>query len=108
MPENAARRVTRGILHPSYDRRLPIDPVVSPPYHPPIKRSVRIDGHDTSISLEPIFWNLLREAAAQESVSVNTLVAQIDADRIQSETPPGLAGALRTWLVMRLIDSDRQ
>jgi predicted DNA-binding ribbon-helix-helix protein len=69
------------------------------PYHPPIKYSVRIEGHRTSISLEPLFWDLLRAAAARRNIAVNTLVAAIDAERIRSETPPGLAGAIRIWLV---------
>lgn len=67
-------------------------------YHPPIKRSVEIAGHKTSISLEPLFWDLLREAALAEGIPLNALVARIDAERIQAETPPGLAGALRLWL----------
>lgn len=69
------------------------------PYHPPRKYSVRIEGHRTSISLEPLFWELLRAAAARRNIAVNTLVAAIDAERIRSETPPGLAGAIRIWLV---------
>ncbi|MCA1652928.1 MAG: ribbon-helix-helix domain-containing protein, partial [Sphingomonadales bacterium] len=28
-------------------------------YHPPVKRSVTIAGHQTSISLEPMFWTAL-------------------------------------------------
>ena len=68
------------------------------PYHPPVKYSLRIDGHRTSVSLEPIFWELLRRAAARRNLAVNTLVAQIDAERIRSATPPGLAGAIRVWL----------
>ena len=70
-----------------------------PPYHPPKKYSVRIDGHRTSISLEPVFWEKLCSAAATRGQSINALVAQIDAERIRSETPPGLAGAIRIWLV---------
>lgn len=69
------------------------------PYHPPVKYSVRIDGHRTSISLEPVFWIMLQNAAARKGVAVNTLVANIDAERIRSEKPPGLAGAIRVWLV---------
>lgn len=69
-------------------------------YHPPIKRSVQIEGHKTSISLEPIFWDMLRDAAGREDVPINALVARIDAERIQSDTPPGLASAIRVWLVM--------
>ena len=68
-------------------------------YHPPVKRSVEIAGHKTSISLEPLFWEILRAAAAQEGVPVNALVARIDAERIASPTPPGLASAIRLWLV---------
>ena len=70
-----------------------------PPYHPPKKYSVRIDGHRTSISLEPMFWEMLTAAAAARSQSINALVAQIDAERIRAATPPGLAGAIRIWLV---------
>ncbi len=75
---------------------------VATPYHPPVKRSVEIAGHKTSISLEPLFWHMLRAAAEAEGVPVNALVARIDAERIQSDTPPGLAGAVRIWLVERL------
>ena len=73
------------------------------PYHPPVKRSLAIHGHRTSISLEPIFWDLLKRAASEEGVALAALVARIDAERIQAETPPGLAGALRVWLVVRII-----
>ena len=69
------------------------------PYHPPVKRSVEIAGHKTSVSLEPLFWDMLRAAAAREGVPVNTLVARIDEERIASDTPCGLAGAIRLWLV---------
>lgn len=68
-------------------------------YHPPVKRSIEIAGHKTSISLEPMFWDLLREAAKQREVPINALVAQIDAERIAADKPPGLAGAVRIWLV---------
>ncbi len=70
-----------------------------PPYHPPKKYSVRIDGHRTSISLEPMFWEMLTAAAAARHQSINALVAEIDAERIRAATPPGLAGAIRIWLV---------
>ena len=68
-------------------------------YHPPVKRSVEIAGHKTSISLEPLFWDMLRDVAAREGVPVNALVARIDEERIRAKTPPGLAGAIRLWLV---------
>ncbi|MBV1916553.1 MAG: ribbon-helix-helix domain-containing protein [Sphingomonadaceae bacterium] len=70
-------------------------------YHPPVKRSVEIAGHKTSISLEPIFWEKLKVAAAKEGVPINALVARIDAERIDADVPPGLASAIRVWLAVR-------
>ena len=46
-----------------------------------IKRSVRIAGHPTSISLEPAFWSALCEIAARRQLSVNALLSMIDAGR---------------------------
>ncbi len=69
------------------------------PYHPPVKYSVQIDKHKTSISLEPVFWDMLVKEADRLALPINALVAQIDAERIQADTPPGLASAIRVWLV---------
>lgn len=71
------------------------------PYHPPVKYSVQIDRHKTSISLEPVFWDMLVKEADKLALPINALVAQIDAERIQADTPPGLASAIRVWLVSR-------
>lgn len=71
---------------------------VTTPYHPPVKRSVEIAGHKTSISLEPLFWDMLKQAAEAEGLPINALVARIDAERIRAEVPPGLAGAVRLWV----------
>ena len=68
----------------------------------PVKRSVTIAGHETSISLEPIFWTALRDAAAEDGLPVNALVARIDAERIASDDPPNLGSAIRVWLYARL------
>ena len=68
-------------------------------YHPPVKRSIEIAGHKTSISLEPVFWDMLRSAAATEGLPLNALISRIDAERIAAAHPPGLAGAIRCWLV---------
>lgn len=46
-----------------------------------VKRSVRIAGHATSISLEPAFWDALGEIAARRGISVAALLAAIDAER---------------------------
>ena len=71
------------------------------PYHPPVKHSVEIAGHKTSISLEPLFWNQLLAAAREQGLPVNALVARIDAERIAAPVPPGLASAIRLWLASR-------
>jgi len=67
-------------------------------YHPPVKRSMTIAGHQTSISLEPLFWDSLKVAADVHELPINALVAQIDVERLESETPCGLASAIRLWL----------
>jgi predicted DNA-binding ribbon-helix-helix protein len=74
------------------------------PYHPPVKYSVTINGHQTSISLEPMFWDMLCSAAVQRGIAVNALVAAIDAERIKSNSPPGLAGGIRIWLVHQALN----
>lgn len=71
-------------------------------YHPPVKRSVEIAGHKTSISLEPLFWQLLRQRAKRGGIPLNALIARIDAERLEADTPPGLGTALRLWLVAQL------
>jgi predicted DNA-binding ribbon-helix-helix protein len=68
----------------------------------PVKRSIMIAGHATSISLEPIFWEALRAAAEEESLPLNALVARIDAVRIEAASPPNLGSAIRVWLFQRL------
>lgn len=73
-------------------------------YHPPVKHSVEIAGHKTSISLEPLFWELLQDEASERGIPVNALIARIDAERVKAETPPGLASAIRVWLMTQLVD----
>lgn len=67
----------------------------------PVKRSITIAGHQTSISLEPVFWRALEEAAAAQALPLSALVAEIDVLRIAADDPPNLASALRTWLFAR-------
>ena len=67
----------------------------------PVKRSVMIAGHATSISLEPVFWDALREAATEDGVPVSALVARIDAERVAAPDPANLASAIRVWLFQR-------
>lgn len=74
---------------------------VDPPpggFRGPVKRSVTIAGHATSISLEPIFWQALDAAAEARQLPLNALIAAIDHARIQNSDPANLASALRSWL----------
>jgi predicted DNA-binding ribbon-helix-helix protein len=66
----------------------------------PVKRSITIAGHQTSISLEPVFWQALERAAATRLLPLSALVAQIDALRVRAAVSANLASALRTWLMV--------
>ena len=65
----------------------------------PVKRSITIAGHQTSISLEPLFWQALEVQAVARALPLSALVAAIDHARIQGEDPPNLASAIRSWLM---------
>lgn len=67
----------------------------------PVKRSITIAGHPTSISLEPVFWSALEDAAREAQLPLSALVARIDADRIAAPDPVNLASAIRVWLFRR-------
>jgi predicted DNA-binding ribbon-helix-helix protein len=75
--------------------------IVAPPggFIGPVKRSVTIAGHATSISLEPVFWRALEDDARVRGLPLNALIAQVDALRITADDPPNLASALRSWVV---------
>jgi len=63
------------------------------------KRSISIKGHRTSILLEPEFWAALDAAAAERGVSLPVLIADIDRVRMKSSPAPGLASALRVFVL---------
>jgi predicted DNA-binding ribbon-helix-helix protein len=46
-----------------------------------VKRSIVIDGHKTSVSLEDAFWTTLKDIAHAECVAVSKIVAEIDKKR---------------------------
>jgi len=62
---------------------------------------VLIAGHQTSISLEPMFWRALEAAARERGGPLNALVAEIDVARLDSAQPPNLTSAIRQWLFER-------
>jgi predicted DNA-binding ribbon-helix-helix protein len=61
------------------------------------KRSVVVAGHRTSVSLEPPFWDALKEIAAARGISLNALIAEIDAGRAGN-----LSSALRLHVLQTL------
>lgn len=65
------------------------------------KRSVIVGGHRTSVSLEPVFWDYLRDIAAKRRVSVNELVTEIDQNRDGS-----LSSAIRVYILEQLRSSN--
>ncbi|MCT4608822.1 MAG: ribbon-helix-helix domain-containing protein [Pelagimonas sp.] len=66
---------------------------------PPVKRSLTLQGHRTSVSLEDEFWAEFRKAAHEESKPINALAAEIDAVR---DPETGLASAIRVYVLARL------
>ena len=69
----------------------------------PIKRSVTIAGHATSISLEPVFWQGLQALAVEEGVSLAAAIAAID--RVRGAN--GLPSAIRQVLYARARQAQR-
>ena len=65
----------------------------------PVKHSVTLKGHRTSVSLEDEFWAEFRAIAEEKDMPINALVAEIDAAR-GMET--GLASAIRLYVLREL------
>lgn len=63
----------------------------------PVKRSLTLHGHRTSVSLEEAFWDAFRDAAQAEGLTLNALASRIDEGR----GDVGLASAIRVWLLAR-------
>jgi predicted DNA-binding ribbon-helix-helix protein len=62
---------------------------------PVVKRSIVIEGHKTSVSLEDAFWKGLKQIAAGNGATLSGLVASIDAKRQQGN----LSSALRLYVL---------
>ena len=61
----------------------------------PVKRSVTVAGHRTSLSLEPEFWESLKRIAQQERRTVSGLIGEIDAARGRRN----LSSAVRVFIL---------
>lgn len=62
----------------------------------PLKRSLTLNGHRTSVSLEDEFWLALRALADREGRAINSLATEIDAGR-------GVATGLATAIRLRIL-----
>jgi len=65
----------------------------------PLKRSLTLRGHRTSVSLEDEFWAAFRQIAADQGRAINDLAADIDAQR---GVDCGLASAIRLCVLRHL------
>jgi predicted DNA-binding ribbon-helix-helix protein len=68
----------------------------------PQKHSLTLNGHRTSVSLEPEFWQAFRRVAAKTGKPINALAAEIDAARGDT----GLASAIRLHVLRFLLRGD--
>jgi predicted DNA-binding ribbon-helix-helix protein len=64
----------------------------------PVKHSLTLRGHRTSVSLETEFWDAFRALAVRQNVALNELAARIDASR----GDVGLASAIRVHVLQEL------
>lgn len=67
----------------------------------PVKRSLTLRGHRTSVSLEDAFWHAFREIAKKRGQPLNVLAAQIDSER---DPEVGLASSIRVFVLRVLQD----
>lgn len=69
----------------------------------PVKRSLTLKGHRTSVSLEDAFWSAFREIAEKEGKPINVLAAEIDAER---GLEIGLASAIRVFVLNKYQENE--
>lgn len=62
----------------------------------PVKRSLTLKGHRTSVSLEDEFWRAFRDIALEKDQPINALAAEIDVER---DPETGLASAIRVFIL---------
>lgn len=68
----------------------------------PVKHSLTLKGHRTSVSLEDVFWREFRRIAREEDKTINALASEIDVDR---DPEVGLASSIRVFVLERALRS---
>jgi len=64
----------------------------------PVKHSLTLRGHRTSVSLEEEFWQAFRAIAMERGLTLNQLAVEVDEAR---EGDVGLASAIRVFVLRR-------
>ena len=64
----------------------------------PVKHSLTLRGHRTSVSLEEEFWQAFRAIATERGLTLNQLAAEVDEARAGDV---GLASAIRVFVLRR-------
>ena len=55
-----------------------------------VKQSVNIKGRRSSVSLEGVFWNALKEIAVAQNITAAALVSKIDSERQAANLSPAI------------------
>ena len=65
----------------------------------PVKRSLTLHGHRTSVSLEDAFWEEFRRLATRDGLPLTQLAERID----EARGNVGLASAIRGYVLERAL-----
>ena len=68
------------------------------------KISISLSGHQTSISLEKEFFDVLQKIANSKNVSVASIIKQIDEQRLPSSN---LSSEIRIWILMQVLKTSK-
>ena len=68
----------------------------------PVKHSLTLKGHRTSVSLEEEFWQEFRRIAREDGRTINALASDID---VRRDPDVGLASSIRVFVLQRVLAS---
>ena len=69
-----------------------------------VRRWVKVDHRETSVTVEDAFWAALCQIAAERRVSATSLLTTIDADRHRSN----FSSAIRLFVLGHYVDQSRK
>ena len=68
------------------------------------KISVSLSGHQTSISLENEFFDVLKRIAQERNISIASIIKQIDEQRLPNSN---LSSEIRVWILKQLLKTSK-